>query len=170
MKQQAVDGHLTESQREMVAARLANMQQGRRTDLELPENLPEVSQERAAHSLGVSERLVRHAKSVQTTGVPELAKAVDSGEIAISTAADLSRLPADNSSKTRDIVLDSFGGSGTTLIACEKSGRRARLMELDPKYVDVICRRFQNYSGEEAKRASDGAKFVEMVKPELSGA
>ena len=43
-----------------------------------------------------------------------------------------------NSSKTRDIVLDPFGGSGTTLIACEKSGRRARLMELDPKYVDVI--------------------------------
>src|SRR5690606_36468396 len=43
-----------------------------------------------------------------------------------------------NSSKTRDIVLDPFGGSGSTLIACEKVQRRARLMELDPKYVDVI--------------------------------
>ena len=64
-----------------------------------------------------------------------------------------------NSSKTRDIVLDPFGGSGTTLIACEKSGRRARLMELDPKYVDVICRRYQDFSGNEAKRASDGASF-----------
>ena len=42
-----------------------------------------------------------------------------------------------NSSKTRDIVLDPFGGSGSTLIACEKAGRHARLIELDPKYVDV---------------------------------
>ena len=64
-----------------------------------------------------------------------------------------------NSSKTRDIVLDPFGGSGTTIIACEKSGRRARLMELDPRYVDVICRRFQDFTGKEAQRASDGAAF-----------
>ncbi|WP_297476481.1 site-specific DNA-methyltransferase [Ferrovum sp.] len=64
-----------------------------------------------------------------------------------------------NSSKTRDLVLDPFGGSGTTLIACEKSGRRARLIELDPKYVDVIVRRWQEFTGQEAKRASDGAKF-----------
>ena len=64
-----------------------------------------------------------------------------------------------NSSKTRDIVLDPFGGSGTTVIACEKSGRRARLMELDPKYVDVIIKRWQSFTGKEAKRASDGAAF-----------
>ena len=68
-----------------------------------------------------------------------------------------------NSSKTRDIVLDPFGGSGTTLIACEKSGRRARLMELDPKYVDVIVKRWQLFSGKQAKRASDGATFSELV-------
>ena len=55
-----------------------------------------------------------------------------------------------NSSKTRDIVLDPFGGSGTTLIACEKSGRRARLMALDPKYVDVICRRWETFTGQDA--------------------
>ena len=48
-----------------------------------------------------------------------------------------------NSSKSRDIVLDPFGGSGTTLIAAERSGRRARLVELDPKYVDVIVQRWQ---------------------------
>ena len=71
-----------------------------------------------------------------------------------------------NSSKTRDIVLDPFGGSGTTLIACEKSGRRARLMELDPKYVDVICKRFELFSGKQATRASDGAKFGDLVKPD----
>ena len=64
-----------------------------------------------------------------------------------------------NSSKTRDIVLDPFGGSGTTVIACEKSGRRARLMELDPKYVDVIIKRWEAFTGKEAQRASDGAAF-----------
>ena len=52
-----------------------------------------------------------------------------------------------NSSKTRDIVLDPFGGSGTTLIACEKSGRRARLIELDPKYCDVIISRWESFTG-----------------------
>ena len=67
-----------------------------------------------------------------------------------------------NSSKTRDLVLDPFGGSGSTLIACEKSGRRARLIELDPKYVDVIVRRWQDFTGHEAKRASDGAKFADL--------
>jgi len=52
-----------------------------------------------------------------------------------------------NSSKTGDLVLDPFGGSGSTLIACEKSGRRARLIELDPKYVDVIVKRWEAFSG-----------------------
>jgi DNA modification methylase len=55
-----------------------------------------------------------------------------------------------NSSKTRDIVLDPFGGSGNTLIAGEKSGCRARLMKLDPKYVDVICRRWETFTGQDA--------------------
>ncbi len=64
-----------------------------------------------------------------------------------------------NSSKTRDIVLDLFGGSGTTLIAAEKSNRRARLIELDPKYVDVIIKRWQDYSGKQAIRAVDGMAF-----------
>jgi DNA modification methylase len=52
-----------------------------------------------------------------------------------------------NSSKSRDIVLDLFGGSGTTLIAAERTGRSARLIELDPKYVDVIVERWQNLTG-----------------------
>lgn len=64
-----------------------------------------------------------------------------------------------NSSKTRDIVLDPFGGSGTTLIACEKSGRRARLMELDPKYVDVVIRRWQEFTGKGAVLESSGEQF-----------
>lgn len=68
-----------------------------------------------------------------------------------------------NSSKTKDLVLDPFGGSGTTLIACEKAGRRARLIELDPKYVDVIVKRWQEFTGLEAKRAKDGAMFSELT-------
>jgi hypothetical protein len=55
-----------------------------------------------------------------------------------------------NSSKTRDTILDPFGGSGTTLIACERANRQARVVELDPKYCDVIVRRWQDYTGGKA--------------------
>ena len=61
-----------------------------------------------------------------------------------------------NSSKTRDIVLDPFGGSGSTLIACEKTGRQARLIELDPKYIDTIILRWQDWTGEVATLDGDG--------------
>jgi DNA modification methylase len=61
-----------------------------------------------------------------------------------------------NSSKTRDIVLDPFGGSGSTLMACEKAGRQARLVELYPKYVDVIIQRWQEFSGGAATLDGDG--------------
>ena len=64
-----------------------------------------------------------------------------------------------NSSRPGNSVLDPFGGSGTTLIAAEKSGRKAFLMELDPKYVDVIVRRWQDWTGKLATRESDGAAF-----------
>ena len=57
-----------------------------------------------------------------------------------------------NSTKPGDLVLDSFGGSGTTLDACEELGRKARLMELDPAYCDVIIKRWQNMTGLEATR------------------
>jgi len=49
-----------------------------------------------------------------------------------------------------NLVFDPFGGSGTTAIACEKTGREARLMELDPKYCDVIIKRWEDYTGETA--------------------
>jgi len=68
-----------------------------------------------------------------------------------------------NSSRPGDIVLDSFGGSGTTMIASEKSDRMARLIELDPKYVDVIVRRWQGYAGAQATRQSDGVAFDALV-------
>jgi DNA modification methylase len=68
-----------------------------------------------------------------------------------------------NSSRPGDLVLDPFGGSGTTLIAAEKSGRQARLIELDPKYVDTIVRRWQDYAGAQAIRESDGIRFDDVV-------
>ena len=64
-----------------------------------------------------------------------------------------------NSSQAGDIVLDPFAGSGTTLIACEQTHRQARLMEIDPHYVDVIIRRWQQHTGQQAIRASDSQAF-----------
>jgi DNA modification methylase len=66
-----------------------------------------------------------------------------------------------NSSKTGDVVADFFGGSGSTLIACERRGRKARLMELDPRYTDVIIRRWQEYTGKAAVHEASGLTFSE---------
>ncbi len=68
-----------------------------------------------------------------------------------------------NSSKSRDIVLDSFGGSGTTMIAAELAGRRARLVELDPKYVDVIVGRWEAFTGNKATLQATGQAFADVA-------
>ena len=68
-----------------------------------------------------------------------------------------------NNTKGQDVVLDLFGGGGSTLIACEKTGRYARLMELDPKYVDVIVRRWQEFVGKDATLESTGETFNAML-------
>ena len=60
-----------------------------------------------------------------------------------------------NNTKGGDMVLDSFGGSGTTMIAAEKHGRQSRLMELDPKYCDVIVKRWEDFTGKKAVLLSD---------------
>jgi len=57
------------------------------------------------------------------------------------------------------IVIDCFGGTGTTLIACEMTGRYGRLMEIDPAYCDVAVRRFQNFTGEDAVLEATGETF-----------
>jgi site-specific DNA-methyltransferase (adenine-specific) len=67
-----------------------------------------------------------------------------------------------NNTKGGDLVLDSFGGSGTTMIAAEKNGRIARLMELDPKYCDVIVTRWQEFAGKQAIHEASGKTFDEM--------
>jgi DNA modification methylase len=68
-----------------------------------------------------------------------------------------------NSSKSRDIVLDPFGGSGSTLIGCEKAGRQARLLELDPRYCDVVVQRWQAWTGDHATLKGDGRSFEEIA-------
>jgi site-specific DNA-methyltransferase (adenine-specific) len=67
-----------------------------------------------------------------------------------------------NNTKGNDRVLDSFGGSGTTAIAAEKHGRDALLMELDPKYCDVIITRWQDFTGQAATLESTGQAFGEL--------
>ncbi|WP_289053033.1 site-specific DNA-methyltransferase [uncultured Aliiroseovarius sp.] len=62
-----------------------------------------------------------------------------------------------------DIVLDGFGGSGTTLIAAERCGRVSRLVELDPIYCDVICRRYAALTGHEAVLAETGESFASVA-------
>jgi DNA modification methylase len=75
-----------------------------------------------------------------------------------------------NSSRPGNVVLDPFGGSGTTLIAAEKSGRVARLIELDPKYVDVIVRRWEDFTGKQAIREAAGkCAPVESARGRLLG-
>lgn len=68
----------------------------------------------------------------------------------------------DKTTRQGATVLDLFGGSGSTLIACEKINRKARLMELDEKYVDVIIKRWQDFTGKEAVLESTGDKFNDM--------
>jgi DNA modification methylase len=72
-----------------------------------------------------------------------------------------------NSSQSRDVVLDPFGGAGSTLIACEKTGRRARLIEIEPNYVDVSIQRWQEFTGRQATLASDGRTFADIAGERL---
>jgi DNA modification methylase len=69
-----------------------------------------------------------------------------------------------NSSKAGDMVVDLFGGSGSTLIASERRRRKARLMEIDPKYADCIVRRYQEYTGKEAVLESNGWTFADAAQ------
>ena len=61
------------------------------------------------------------------------------------------------------IILDCFGGSGTAIIAAERGGRKARVLELDPLYVDLIIRRWQVATGNIAVHVKTGAKFSEVT-------
>jgi DNA modification methylase len=69
-----------------------------------------------------------------------------------------------NSSRAGDVVVDLFGGAGTTLIACERVGRKARVMEIEPAYVDLIVGRWQQLTGKSAILDGDGRTFDEITE------
>jgi DNA modification methylase len=71
-------------------------------------------------------------------------------------------------SRRGEIILDCFGGSGSTLIAAEKTGRRARLIEYDPLYCDTIIRRWEQHSGKRAVLSESGATFEDVSQQRLS--
>lgn len=68
---------------------------------------------------------------------------------------EISSRAIQNSSEKDDIILDMFGGSGSTLIACEQLNRRCYMMEIDPKYVDVIIDRREKFTGKKAAKIND---------------
>jgi DNA modification methylase len=76
---------------------------------------------------------------------------------------ELARRALSYSSRPGEVVLDLFGGSGSTLMAAEKLGRQARLMEIDPHYVDLIVRRWQEFTGKKAVLEGDGRGFEEVA-------
>jgi site-specific DNA-methyltransferase (adenine-specific) len=94
----------------------------------------------------------------QTT-VLEFDKPSRNGEHPTMKPVELFQYQLENSTKRGGVVLDLFGGSGTTAIAAHKAGRQARLMELDPRYCDVIVRRWQEFTGKTATLESTGEPF-----------
>lgn len=100
----------------------------------------------------------------QTT-VLEFNKPMRNGDHPTMKPVELFAYLIGNSSRPGDIVLDSFAGSGTTVIACENLGRRARVMELDPAYCDVIVERWQSLTGRDAVR-DDGWLFNDVTPAE----
>lgn len=100
----------------------------------------------------------------QTT-VLEFDKPRRNGEHPTMKPVDLFQYLMTNSCKVGDIVLDSFGGSGTTLIAAERTHRKARLMELDPSYCDVIVKRWEDFTGNTAVCIPSPNHFTEQQEP-----
>ena len=96
----------------------------------------------------------------QTT-ILEFAKPSRNGEHPTMKPVELFEYQMLNNTKGSDVVLDSFAGSGTTAIACEKHGRLARLMELDPRYCDVIIKRWQEFTGQQATLETTEKTFAE---------
>jgi DNA modification methylase len=72
--------------------------------------------------------------------------------------------------RRHDIVLDTFSGAGTTLMAAERVGRRAYVMEIDPLYVDVTVRRWQAFTGQDAVHIQTGRTFTETLLNGAAGA
>jgi len=99
------------------------------------------------------------ASDRKQTTVMEFDKPTRNGEHPTMKPVDLFEYQMLNNTKKGDVVLDIFGGSGTTLIAAERNSRVARIMELDPKYCDVIIKRWQDFTGKQATLEATGEPF-----------
>jgi site-specific DNA-methyltransferase (adenine-specific) len=102
------------------------------------------------------------ASDRKQTTILEFAKPSRNGEHPTMKPVELFEYQMLNNTKGSDLVLDSFAGSGTTAIACEKHGRHARLMELDPKYCDVIIKRWQDFTGQQATLEATGQTYADL--------
>lgn len=91
--------------------------------------------------------------NIPTTVIDERKPSVNAEHPTMKPVRLMGRLIS-NSSRPGEIVLDTFGGSGTTLIACEQLGRKCRMVELDPHYCDVIIARWEKLTGEKAVKIS----------------
>ena len=80
------------------------------------------------------------------------------------------RRPIENNSEPGDAVYEPFSGSGTTIIACEQTGRRAFAVELNPAYVDVAVRRWEAFTGKKAALDKDGQLFEDVAAERISAA
>lgn len=96
-----------------------------------------------------------YADRTQTT-ILEFNKPNKNGEHPTMKPVELIAYQMQNSTKKGDIVLDLFGGSGTTLIAAEQTGRLCRMLELDERYADVIVKRFESLTGQKAELVEGG--------------
>lgn len=106
----------------------------------------------------VDSSVIRHEKPARNADHPTM------------KPVGLIREMLENSTARGDLVLDLFGGSGSTLIACEKMGRKARLMELDPRFADVIVLRWQEQTGKKAVLEGDGSSFDSIRARQVRGA
>lgn len=156
---------LNESQRAMVAANIANMRQGERTDVEPSANLQKVAQDQAAKSVNVSTRTVADAVKVRREGAPELRSAVEQGHMAVSVAAKAAELPVE---QQREIAVKAREGDANAARNITKQGTRAakekqlgqRQRDLPKERYGVIYAdpewRFETYSRETGMdRAAD---------------
>ena len=138
---------------------LANLTASKTDGLTDPDAAPEAG-DRAVTAAGDGHLWATDRK--QTT-ILEFDKPARNGEHPTMKPVALFTYQILNNTKGGDLVLDSFGGSGTTVIACEQHGRFARVIELDPIYCDVIVKRWQDFTGQKATLESDGRTFEDVA-------
>lgn len=121
---------------------------------EAPENLKKLKKDEL---LALATKLLENAEKEETTILRENKPAASELHPTMKPIRLMARLIA-NSTKRDDVVLDPFGGSGSTLMACEQLGRVCRTVELSERYASAIVDRWEKYTGLKAKKVEDGIR------------